>query len=226
MSYIPQPKNLSFDFINTDTTKAACKAKGLVFNDDITSLFPLSVAGMIGASAYSIDGTWNYVAGEGWLPTVVAVKNHCSAFMLPLKYADFIMTIQLKHAQIDVSETAYLFFGDISDSNHSGYFLQVRDNSTVVHQFQAMLVSNSGGDTGVAVWTGTAKTNPGIQTYKLKHQNGCISCYDPQDSAWHDYEGHTSIRSYTGNRLVFLTRTAVAAAPADVYFRSLTIEYI
>lgn len=225
MSYIPQPKNIFFDFINTDTTKAACKAKGLVFNDD-TTLFATRVSGVVGATQYIIDGTWANVAGEGLLPTVVATANHCSAFTIPLLQPDYILTIEIKHAQVAVAETAYLFFGDFTDSNHSGYFLQVRDNSVAAYQFQAMLTTNSGSDSATVRYTGVALANPGTQTYKLKHQNSCISCFDAQDAAWHDYEGHPSLKSYNGNFLIFLTRTAAAVAPATIYYRSLTLEYI
>jgi len=221
MTYIPQPKNLSFDFINTETIKGACKAKGLVFNDD-TTRFPTNL--YFGATA-PVVGTWANVAGEGWLPTIAGVNLNTGAFIIPIKSPDYILTLEFKYDVTHINNRGGVIIGELTESNHIPIMANIYDASTTLTQLQSYMYSNNGNDAFSLQYTGTALAGTGVRTYKLKKQNGCVSLYDAQDSAWHNYEGHQGLKSYMSKYHIVFMRIYDANI-ASFYFRSLTIEYI
>lgn len=217
-----QNKDVYFDFINVENTKSKCQEKGLLFSDTSSLFIP---SWTLDAATRTFNGTWANVAGEGWLPTIAGVNYNSAGFMIIIKQSDFIVTLEIKYAPTNVNERIVINANVLTETNHASAVSSIYDTSIAASQLICGLYSNDGDDTLTARYTGAVLAGAGVRTYKLKHQNGCISLWDEQDDAWHDYEGHSASKSYAVKYLLVSVRVLDANIP-PLYYRSLRIQYL
>lgn len=214
-------KDVYFDFINVENTKSKCQEKGLIFNDS-SSLFPT----IVGTGAFLLVGTWAHSAGNGWLPTIPGVNGRAAGFILPVKQSDYIFEVEYNYLPSNDNQTIIIYLSEVSDSNAIPFFTYTADLSAVASSLTTTLYTNDGDDTTTVRYGGVALVGTGIRTYKIKKQNGCLSVFDAKDSAWHDYEGHASDKSYSGKFHQLYLRATGVNVSSPIYFRSLRIQYL
>ena len=180
------PFFLEMDFTGTDyDTLAECNYRGLRFSDSDTP-WPTTLR-------YTSGGTWAHSAGNGWRPTA-ADDEVGPALLIPLlRPANWILEVKWKYAPAAVTEQGILVFGYITNSNQPGAYARIEDINAAVTELSAHLDTNDGDDTYTERYNGVALAGAATRTYRFRCMHGCVSVWDDQDDAWHDYVGRYGI---------------------------------
>lgn len=223
--YVP----LDFTTIEYDT-KAECiqpHGPGLRFSDNDTP-FPSWLRRLIA-------GTWTHVAATGWQPATGVGENDGPGLLIPLlQPGQWELEVVLDYsAPAGVDDEGYCSFGYITNSNHVGACATIYDNAAGATQLIASLETNNGDDTFTTRYTGAILAGPfaGPVTYRFRCMNGCVSVWDDQDDAWHDYEdrpalvGQVAAIPYTA-AWAFIQFADTGNQFWTIYVQSLSVNYI
>lgn len=209
---------LDLGFTGTDyDTKAECQAVGLRFSDSDVP-FPDTLR-------FPTSGTWAHSAGNGWAASS-SILNEGPAILLPLcRPGNWELEIVLDFGPT-AAQTGFLLLGYISNSNHVGAYGRAVDAGGTV-QMQARLYTNNNDDTYFSQWAGAALVGTGMYTYKFRCKNGCVSFWDAQDSAWHDYEGRQNAgHAYTAAAAFVQITKYTGTLWTDTSIQSLKLAYL
>jgi hypothetical protein len=212
--------NIELDFTSTDyDTKSECNARGLRFSDTDTP-FPSSLAGGI------TSGTWAHSTGNGWQPSSTN-DNEGPAIMIPLNRGgnwQINLCVDLSDATAGRYHTVQL--GYVTASGHVGAVAQINDQSANV-RYQAKLQTNDGDDTFTVRYTGTALDGAAAREIRFRCLTGCVSVWDDQDDAWHDYEGLQSTGiAYTPTHAYIQVIKLATQSLSEMYISSVKLLYL
>lgn len=187
-NHFVDPFFLEMDFTGTEyDTKAECQYRGLRFSDSDTP-WPAALVG-----ACNPGDSWTHSAGNGWQPAADDDTGG-PALLIPLMRPDnWILELQWKYAPAAVTEQGLLYFGYITNSNQPGAYARIEDTSAAASQLEAHLDTNDGDDTYTERYNGAALAGAATRTYRFRCMHGCVSVWDDQDDAWHDYEGRYGV---------------------------------
>lgn len=225
-NHFVDPFFLEMDFTGTEyDTKAECQYRGLRFSDDDTP-WPDALIAITG------PGTWTHSADNGWQPGEMD-ENEGPSLLIPLmRPANWILELQWKYAPADVNEQGILYFGYITNSNQPGAYARIEDTSAAASQLEAHLDTNDGDDSYTERYNGAALAGAATRTYRFRCMHGCISVWDDQDDAWHDYEGRYGVIPqmasipYTAAWAFIQTVMPIgAAAPWTAYLAGLKLSF-
>jgi hypothetical protein len=178
---------LDLDFKGPDhNSKPKCQVLGLRFSD-LDAPFPEPLGILAIDSGATSD--WVHVAATGWRAD--STTNYDGpAFLVPLaKPGSFELEIGLDYQPSDVSHKIYIDIGWLTQSNHIGSYVRIRDEDLAASELEGILRTNLGNDTFSDRHTGSALAGTGDRTYKIRALNGTVGWWDDQDNAWHNYTG-------------------------------------
>lgn len=211
---------LNLDFTGTDyDTVAECNVVGLRFSDTDTP-FPDTFR-------FSVSGTWTHSTGNGWQPAS-STADEGPALIIPLcRAANWELELVINYAPTNVLHMMTLDFGYISNSNHVGACATIADAWATSSQIRASLNTNDGDDTYTAQYTGATLASTGERTYKFRCKNGCVSVWDEQDDAWHNYTGRQNAGlAYTAAWAFIQVRKYSSQDLCTIYLKSLILTYL
>jgi len=212
---------LDLDFTGTAyNTKAKCQAVGLRFSDADTP-FPSPLR-------YTVSGSWSHSAGNGWQPAA-PTDDQGPAILVPLsRGGNWEVEVGFYYSPATAALRGRLLVGYTCGSSHLGAFGQVNDASAGAKELKWLLLTNDGDDTYSTPHIGTVLPNPS-GSYKIKFRSlrGCVSVYDDQDDAWHDYVARQSAGiAYTPAGAFLQALKAGTSTFWTVYLESLKLTYL
>lgn len=223
---------LDLDFTGTDyDTKAKLNNVGVRMSysiDDATGDSPFPTIISDGIPAGDANNGWTHVATKGWQPKETAGTDYYGpAWLIPLgRCANFEVAIEIDMTASAVTDWSLIEIGYISTSGHVGAYARNHDDSVTTIKYYARLRTNDGDDTFTYRYDGTIMTGAAIYTLKFRVANGCVSVWDDQDNAWHDYQSRQSVGvNYTAAYIFLQARGSTTRIIGDARIKSLVLTY-